>query len=89
MARAAIWLLLPEVAGGIAAPGSATRPKQKQKSELYDLYNGTSETEPQGSLYEGAGLGSPLAAAERSIATKSVKPYLPSKYRIMVVSSMT
>lgn len=35
------------------------------------------------------GARSPLAAADRSIATKSVIPYLPSKYRIIVVSSMT
>lgn len=31
---------------------------------------------------------SPLAAADRSIATKSDIPYLPSKYRIIVASSM-
>lgn len=36
----------------------------------------------------GLGLCSPLAAADRSIATRSVSPYLPSKYLIMVVSSM-
>lgn len=36
-----------------------------------------------------SGARSPLAAADRSIATKSVIPYLPSKYRIIVVSSMT
>lgn len=30
----------------------------------------------------------PLAAADRSMATRSVIPYLPSKYRIIVKSSM-
>lgn len=34
------------------------------------------------------GTSLPLAAADRSMATRSVIPYLPSKYRIIVASSM-
>lgn len=34
------------------------------------------------------GAPSPLAAADRSMATRSDIPYLPSKYRIIVASSM-
>lgn len=66
-----MWLLLLDVAGGIAAPGSAA--SCQIKSRRRNCLGGTL---------------SPLAAADRSIATKSVNPYLPSKYLIIVVSSM-
>lgn len=71
-----MWLLLLlDVGGGMAAPGSGGEYTVRSIVGV--------ETAKAGEWTR-----SPLAAAERSMATRSVSPYLPSKYRIMVVSSI-
>lgn len=81
-------ILLLDVAGGTTAPGS-----RELKLPLVSQIMASTRQKEDAAVHRtrnrgDVGQASPLAAADRIMATQSVRPYLPSKYLIMVASSI-